>query len=611
MDNFKLFLESSSIHGLAYISVTERLVKVFWILTIFTGFCGAILLISQSFEAWENNPVTTTIDTKPIVDISYPKVTVCPPKQSYTNLNYDIMKVGNTTIDYDLTEENNTAYLLLKSLEEYFLYKDFETVFKEMIHINEKNKYMNWYTGLTKVPESEVLSDILITSVKPEVKTYASTGTVSSPYFQDKFDSDKFKLKQTFDLDIENPDYDEAAWWVTQGNISLVINYDVVDNFECITVGDGKCLDSSKNEFRIEQSNFQGIKVHFSRSFPQLNFNDWAAKRFTGFKVEWKYEHIRKTNKSTPWGHSWSYNNRHYITIANLVQSVGSEEAWNIIIKVKDDYWANMFVLDVDDAFEEVEVIISEDIDVNITVEALEVGAEIFTYFMAPPEDYWKEWYFKYKEWLKQCSLRRLLGITHLLSMMANKCLIFLVTIAGVQDVTSNSAIVDNLDFDFALTKVEEVKEIIFRDLSRLLNLTLHQFENKIGMDNQLDSKSVHRITNHPVHIIDENGKLSPSAFIPFCEFGGNMSIMGENISHFDVPVCKSFTPVILNDQLCYEINPNKFISLSSPGHAFDQGLQFYIDINEDRQTNTTDTDFMIYLNTLGVIEIFFLKSQL
>ena len=410
MDNLKIFLESSSIHGLAYISVTKRLVKVFWILTIFSGFCGAILLISQSFEAWENNPVTTTIDTKPIVDISYPKVTVCPPKQSYTNLNYDIMNVGNTTIDYDLAEENNTAYLMLKSLEEYFLQKDFEKVLKEMIHINEKNKYLNWYIGLTKVPEAEVMSDILITSVKPEVKTYATTGTVSSPYFQDTFDSDKFKLKQTFDLDIENPYYDETAWWVTQGNISLVINYDVVENFECITVGDGKCLDSSKNEFRIEQSNFQGIKIHFSRSFPQLNFNDWAAKRFTGFKVEWKYDHIRKNNKSIPWGHSWSNNNRHFITIANLVQSVGSEEAWNIIVKVKDDFWKDMFVLDVDDAFEEVEVYLSEDIDVNITEEALEVGAEIFTYFMAPPEDYWKEWYFKYKEWLKQCSLRRLLG---------------------------------------------------------------------------------------------------------------------------------------------------------------------------------------------------------
>ena len=188
---------------------------------------------------------------------------------------------------------------------------------------------------------------------------------------------------------------------------------------------------------------------------------------------------------------------------------------------------------------------------------------------------------------------------------------LFIVTIAGIEDLSSNTASAENMDFDFALTNVDEVEEVIFRDLARILNLTLQQFGNKIGVDNQLDSKLVHRIANHPVHIIDEDGKLSPSAFIPFCEFGGNMSIMGINISHFDVPVCNSFTPVILNNQLCYEINPNKFISLSSPSNAFDQGLKFYIDTNEDRQTNTTGTDIMIYLNTLGVIEIFFLKSHI
>ena len=32
---------------------------------------------------------------------------------------------------------------------------------------------------------------------------------------------------------------------------------------------------------------------------------------------------------------------------------------------------------------------------------------------------------------------------------------------------------------------------------------------------------------NHPIHIIDKYYQKNPSAFIPFCEFGGNMSIMG------------------------------------------------------------------------------------
>ena len=41
----------------------------------------------------------------------------------------------------------------------------------------------------------------------------------------------------------------------------------------------------------------------------------------------------------------------------------------------------------------------------------------------------------------------------------------------------------------------------------------------------------------HPVHFVTEYGKLSPSAFIPFCEFGGNMTAMGLNTELFDVRV--------------------------------------------------------------------------
>ena len=37
----------------------------------------------------------------------------------------------------------------------------------------------------------------------------------------------------------------------------------------------------------------------------------------------------------------------------------------------------------------------------------------------------------------------------------------------------------------------------------------------------------------HPVHFVTDDGKLSPSAFIPFCEFGGDDSIMGRKIGAF------------------------------------------------------------------------------
>ena len=101
MEGVRTFLESSTIHGLSYIATTKRLIKIFWVLVVIAGFTGAGILIYKSILDWQENPITTTIETLPITDITLPKVTVCPPKNTYTNLNYDIMMLENITIDID------------------------------------------------------------------------------------------------------------------------------------------------------------------------------------------------------------------------------------------------------------------------------------------------------------------------------------------------------------------------------------------------------------------------------------------------------------------------------------------------------------------------------
>ena len=100
-----------------------------------------------------------------------------------------------------------------------------------------------------------------------------------------------------------------------------------------------------------------------------------------------------------------------------------------------------------------------------------------------------------------------------------------------------------------------------------------------------LDLEDLHRVSNHPVHIVDEDGNLSPSSFIPFCEFGGNMSAMGVKVDQIDVPVCNSFKAKVLNDQLCYEVDPNLYIDRNDPKKDLKLGLVLALDFNEDRQT--------------------------
>ena len=94
-------------------------------------------------------------------------------------------------------------------------------------------------------------------------------------------------------------------------------------------------------------------------------------------------------------------------------------------------------------------------------------------------------------------------------------------------------------------------------------------------------------IINHPVHILTKENKMSPSAFIPFCEFGGNMSAMGVKIAQFDVPVCNSFQAKILNDQLCYEVDLNEFSDPNNIDKELELGFNFILDYNEDRQVKT------------------------
>ena len=114
---------------------------------------------------------------------------------------------------------------------------------------------------------------------------------------------------------------------------------------------------------------------------------------------------------------------------------------------------------------------------------------------------------------------------------------------------------------------------------------------------------------------------MAISSFIPFCDFGGNMSAMGVKIDQFDHPVCNSFQAKIMNDQLCYEVDLNTYYDKNNIENQLKLGFHFLMDYNEDRQVtldqNITEVKVglaksvsssnenqhaFIYLNTIGKI---------
>ena len=179
------FLETSTIHGVSHISTTRKFVRIFWSLVVISGFTGAGVLIYQSFQDWADNPVTTTIETIAMENndiIKFPKITVCPPKNTYTDLNYDLIMIENTTLNTDTRNELTTyASELLHDLL-------FQNVIKLFSKFEENNRYYNWYYGYTKMNPPDTSYDGYDTNYV--VYTASSSGSVNTQYFNEPFDAE-------------------------------------------------------------------------------------------------------------------------------------------------------------------------------------------------------------------------------------------------------------------------------------------------------------------------------------------------------------------------------------------------------------------------------------
>ena len=90
---------------------------------------------------------------------------------------------------------------------------------------------------------------------------------------------------------------------------------------------------------------------------------------------------------------------------------------------------------------------------------------------------------------------------------------------------------------------------------------------------------------SHPPHIVNEDGNKSLSSFIPFCSFGEDKQEMGTKVKGFDVPVCNCFKAKVIHDQLCYEVDLEKFGKEENRENELKHGLILLLDLNEDRQS--------------------------
>ena len=99
------------------------------------------------------------------------------------------------------------------------------------------------------------------------------------------------------------------------------------------------------------------------------------------------------------------------------------------------------------------------------------------------------------------------------------------------------------------------------------------------------------------------------------------MTSVGIWTEEFGVPVCNCFQAKNLDDQLCYEVDLNRFSNKDNIDKELELGFNFHMDYNEDRQV-TFDQDVrnekfdlsgnvvksnqmqdaIVYLNTIGML---------
>ena len=123
-------------------------------------------------------------------------------------------------------------------------------------------------------------------------------------------------------------------------------------------------------------------------------------------------------------------------------------------------------------------------------------------------------------------------------------------------------------------------KSIIHKGLTEYQNSSecLQKLSCKIISENVLNLQNVN-ISPQPVHIMDKTRKHSPSAFIPFCAFGGQN--IGTKIKKFSEPVCTNFQQVIFEGRVCYKFQVDKNRHNIRQGRK--NGLKLLIDFNQDR----------------------------
>ena len=422
MEGLKEFLESSTIHGLSHIASKRSLSRLLWLSVVITGFTMAGLLIKQSLDNWAASPVSTTTESLPISQVVFPRVTVCPPRDTFTSLTPDLLAAEQQHLD------NNSRSKVLEKVPEAVHDSDFERRFTEFESFVEQDKYRLWYKG-----ESEITYPYKSSSgsmVYYKHSTYALAGTVETPYFRQPFERSSFYRYFQYAVSIRVPDS-----IVNSSAIRLVLHmeYDTSEYDTLRVVGpESSQLEEGNKMFSLNVSMVdeysyvvESVAVSFYRRIKSSELDRWERRRNTGLRLSWTFQYSDIEEAFTFYQHGA------YRQFANLIhEGRDLKSLWeqvklsrNLLFlnKHSDDFpscgssrvggilkdWISLYK-DVKKNYEDVSI---EPLYPAIKKETLGEAARIYFYMIHCPDNIEKSLYLKkfYDDLIQQQSLKTII----------------------------------------------------------------------------------------------------------------------------------------------------------------------------------------------------------
>ena len=184
--------------------------KCFWLLVVFLGFITAGYLITSSYTDWQESPISTTLSTKPISELDFPTVTVCPPKGSHTALNYDLMKADNDSLtDQDRDNLKRAVYDIFVEPS----HREFIDLMLTTVNPGNVKKTVEGFHTFPKSDKNGMLEIIMSNNY----------GEIKSPGFGEPYDKDYYKKDIKLCFNVRIP----AELKVQVGRQSLVVELEV------------------------------------------------------------------------------------------------------------------------------------------------------------------------------------------------------------------------------------------------------------------------------------------------------------------------------------------------------------------------------------------------